>query len=73
MSEPHHFARLLGANPFFADLGTEVVEAIAGLCVTRSLRTEEVAVPEGRSRRRALRRPARPDPHRDRHRRRAAG
>ncbi len=47
MSEPHHFARLLGANPFFADLGTEVVEAIATLCVTRSLRTEEVLFMKG--------------------------
>jgi CRP/FNR family cyclic AMP-dependent transcriptional regulator len=47
MSEPHHFARLLGANPFFADLGTEVVEAIAGLCVTRSLRAEEALFLKG--------------------------
>lgn len=47
MSEPHHFARLLGANPFFADLGTEAVEAIAALCVTRSLRAEETLFLKG--------------------------
>jgi CRP-like cAMP-binding protein len=47
MSEPHHFARLLATNPFFADLGTEVVEAIAALCVTRSLRPEEVLFQKG--------------------------
>ena len=47
MSEPHHFARLLATNPFFADLGTEAVEAIATLCVTRSLRAEEVLFLKG--------------------------
>ena len=47
MSEPHHFARLLATNPFFADLGTEAVEAIATLCVTRSLRAEEVLFMKG--------------------------
>ncbi len=41
MAEPHHFARLLGANPFFADLGEAAVEAIASLCVTRSLAADE--------------------------------
>ena len=42
MAEPHHFARLLGANPFFAGLGEAAVEAIASLCVTRSLAADEV-------------------------------
>lgn len=47
MSEPHHFARLLGANPFFAELGQQAIEAIAGLCVTRSMRSEEVLFLKG--------------------------
>ena len=47
MSEPHHFARLLGANPFFSDLGVEAVEAIAALCVTRSLSPEETLFLKG--------------------------
>ncbi|RVU13871.1 Crp/Fnr family transcriptional regulator [Methylobacterium oryzihabitans] len=34
---PRDLARLLCANPFFASLGEEVVAALAGLCVTRSL------------------------------------
>lgn len=37
MSEPRAFARLLAVNPFFASLGSDAVEAIAALCVTRSL------------------------------------
>jgi CRP/FNR family transcriptional regulator, cyclic AMP receptor protein len=41
MAEPHQFARLLGANPFFAGLGEPAVQAIASLCVTRSLVAEE--------------------------------
>jgi CRP/FNR family transcriptional regulator, cyclic AMP receptor protein len=41
MAEPRNFAHLLKANPFFADLGAEAVEAIATLCVTRYLVAEE--------------------------------
>jgi CRP-like cAMP-binding protein len=41
MAEQRNFAHLLKANPFFADLGAEAVEAIAMLCVTRYLDTEE--------------------------------
>ena len=37
MSEPRDLGRLLGLNPFFASLGSEAVEAIAGLCVARKL------------------------------------
>lgn len=39
MSDPRAFGRLLAVNPFFASLGAEAVEAIASLCVTRSLGT----------------------------------
>jgi CRP/FNR family cyclic AMP-dependent transcriptional regulator len=45
--EPHAFARLLGANPFFAGLGPEAVEAIAALCVTCSLGREEILFQKG--------------------------
>jgi CRP/FNR family cyclic AMP-dependent transcriptional regulator len=41
MAEPTNFVRLLGANPFFAGLGPDILEAIAGLCVTCSLAREE--------------------------------
>jgi CRP/FNR family cyclic AMP-dependent transcriptional regulator len=47
MAEPHRFARLLGANPFFAALGPEALEAIAGLCVTCSLGAGEVLFLKG--------------------------
>lgn len=47
MAEPRNFAVLLGANPFFADLGAEAVESIAALCVTRSLAAEEVLFLKG--------------------------
>jgi CRP-like cAMP-binding protein len=41
MAEPRNLALLLGANPFFAGLGQEAIEAIALLCVTRRLEREE--------------------------------
>jgi CRP-like cAMP-binding protein len=47
MAEPTNFVRLLGANPFFAGLGPDVVEAIAGLCVTCSLAREETLFLKG--------------------------
>ncbi|GJD49048.1 Cyclic AMP receptor protein [Methylobacterium crusticola] len=37
MTETRDLARLLAVNPFFASLGGAAVEAIAALCVTRSL------------------------------------
>jgi CRP/FNR family cyclic AMP-dependent transcriptional regulator len=37
MADSRLFVRLLGANPFFSALGSDAVEAIAGLCVTRSV------------------------------------
>jgi CRP-like cAMP-binding protein len=47
MADPHHFARLLGANSFFAKLGAEWVEAVAALCVTRSLAVGETLFLKG--------------------------
>src|SRR5215213_3078270 len=47
MAEPHHFARLLGANPFFAGLGPEGLDAVAALCVTRSIRAGEILFLKG--------------------------
>jgi CRP-like cAMP-binding protein len=47
MAEQHHFARLLGANPFFAGLGEDALQAVAGLCVTRSLGPEEMLFLKG--------------------------
>ncbi len=47
MAESGNFARLLGANPFFADLGSEAVEAIAALCVTCSLHPGETLFLKG--------------------------
>ena len=41
MAEPHHFAKILAANPFFAGLGPTAIETIAMLCVTRSLAAGE--------------------------------
>jgi CRP-like cAMP-binding protein len=41
MAEPRNLALLLGANPFFAGLGKEAIEAIALLCVTRRLERGE--------------------------------
>ncbi|WP_043751803.1 Crp/Fnr family transcriptional regulator [Methylobacterium nodulans] len=42
MSEPNQLARLLSANPFFAGLGDPALQAVARLCVTRSLAPQEV-------------------------------
>jgi len=47
MSDSRGFARLLGANPFFAGLGAEAVEAVASLCVTRSLAAGETLFLKG--------------------------
>jgi CRP/FNR family transcriptional regulator, cyclic AMP receptor protein len=47
MTGRHDFARLLGANPFFAGLGAEAVEAIAALCVARSLEAGETLFLKG--------------------------
>jgi CRP/FNR family transcriptional regulator, cyclic AMP receptor protein len=46
-TEPPDFARLLSVNPFFAPLGSDVVKAIASLCVTRSLEAGEVLFMKG--------------------------
>jgi CRP-like cAMP-binding protein len=43
----HHLVRILGANAFFAALGAEAVEAIAALCVTRSLYAGEALFLKG--------------------------
>jgi CRP-like cAMP-binding protein len=37
MAGPHNLALLLKANPFFAGLGEEAIEAVAVLCVSRRL------------------------------------
>ncbi|MCB5175860.1 Crp/Fnr family transcriptional regulator [Microvirga lenta] len=42
MAEPRNLTALLGANPFFASLGSEAIQAIALLCLTRHLDREEV-------------------------------
>ena len=42
MTEDPNLARLLGANPFFGRMQPDVLQAIAGLCVTRKLSTNEV-------------------------------
>jgi CRP/FNR family cyclic AMP-dependent transcriptional regulator len=47
MAEPTNFARLLGTNPFFADLGLDIIETVAGLCVTRSLAQGETLFLKG--------------------------
>ncbi len=47
MAEQHHFARLLGANPFIAGLGEDALQAVAGLCVTCSLGPEEMLFLKG--------------------------
>ena len=41
MAQPLLFARLLSANPFFASFDPQALEAVASLCVTRSLAAEE--------------------------------
>lgn len=47
MAEPHNLALLLKANPFFAGLGDEVIEAIAVLCVLRRLDAGETLFLKG--------------------------
>jgi CRP/FNR family cyclic AMP-dependent transcriptional regulator len=47
MTEDPNFARLLGANPFFGRMQPDVLQAIAGLCVTRTLSTHEVLFQKG--------------------------
>ena len=47
MAEPRNLALLLGANPFFAGLGQEAIEAIAVLCVYRRLDKEETLFLKG--------------------------
>ncbi|HEX8663823.1 MAG TPA: Crp/Fnr family transcriptional regulator [Beijerinckiaceae bacterium] len=47
MADHRHLVRLLGANAFFASLGAEAVEAIAALCVTRSLDAGEALFLKG--------------------------
>jgi CRP/FNR family transcriptional regulator, cyclic AMP receptor protein len=47
MSDHHHLVRLLQANAFFAGLGAEAVEALAAICVTRSLAADEVLFLKG--------------------------
>ncbi len=47
MAEPAHFARLLEVNPVFAGLGSEAIEAIAALCVSRHLDAEETLFLKG--------------------------
>lgn len=47
MAEPAQLARLLGANPFFAGLGPEAIDAIARLCVFRTLGADEVLFEKG--------------------------
>ena len=47
MTEDPNLARLLGANPFFGRMQPDVLQAIAGLCVTRKLSTNEVLFQKG--------------------------
>jgi CRP-like cAMP-binding protein len=47
MAEPAQLARLLGVNTFFAGLGPDAIEAIARLCVSRSLRSGELLFEKG--------------------------
>jgi CRP/FNR family transcriptional regulator, cyclic AMP receptor protein len=47
VAEHQHLVRLLGANAFFASLGGEAIEAIATLCVARSLRVDETLFLKG--------------------------
>ncbi len=42
MAQPELFVRLLSANPFFSAFEPQAMEAVASLCVTRSLAAEEV-------------------------------
>jgi CRP/FNR family transcriptional regulator, cyclic AMP receptor protein len=47
VTDQRPFARLLAANPFFASLGPEALEAIAALCTTRTLARGEVLFLKG--------------------------
>ncbi|HZA91664.1 MAG TPA: Crp/Fnr family transcriptional regulator [Gemmatimonadales bacterium] len=47
MTEDPNLARLLGANPFFGRMQPDVLQAIAGLCVTRKLSMNEVLFQKG--------------------------
>jgi CRP-like cAMP-binding protein len=47
MAESPPFARLLEVNPVFAGLGSEAIEAIAALCVSRHLDAEETLFLKG--------------------------
>lgn len=47
MAEPHNLALLLRANPFFAGLGEEAIDAIAVLCVLRRLDAGETLFLKG--------------------------
>ncbi len=47
MSTPHTLIRFLKANAFFAELGPEAIETIAGLCTTRSLARHEILFQKG--------------------------
>lgn len=47
VSTSHTLIRLLTANAFFAGLGSEAIETIAGLCTTRSLARHEILFQKG--------------------------
>ena len=47
MAEPAQLARLLGANPFFAGLGAEAIEAVSRLCVSRTLEPDQILFEKG--------------------------
>lgn len=47
MSEPRDLGRLLGLTPFFARLGAEALEAIAGLCIARRLEAGQTLFVKG--------------------------
>jgi len=47
MAGPHNLALLLKANPFFAGLGSEAIEAIAILCVSKRLDAGETLFLKG--------------------------
>ncbi|GJE16618.1 Crp/Fnr family transcriptional regulator [Methylobacterium marchantiae] len=47
MGEKHDLARLLAVNPFFGGLDGETLDAVAQLCVTRSLATGQTLFAKG--------------------------
>lgn len=47
VSTPHRLTRILAANPFFAELGQEAIQSIAGLCRTVSVARNEVLFQKG--------------------------